>query len=99
MKNKNSPNYVHSDDISGWGETGVNDASTEKLQETEVLIVQSSKCVEKMDDAEGVVESLIVCTEGAGSGTGPCKVFLKVSWKKVQLFHSGGQWRTPHGGR
>ena len=79
---------VQFDIISGWGGTGVSDTSTEtgdyfsteKLQETEVPIVQSSKCVEKMDDAEGVVESLIVCTEGAGAGKGPCKVFLKVSW-------------------
>ena len=81
VKNKNGPNYVQSDHISGWGETGVNDASTEKLQETEVLIVQSSKCVEKIADAEGVDESLIVCTEGAGTRTGPCPVFLKISWK------------------
>ena len=88
VKNKNGPNYVQSDHISGWGETGVNDASTgtqetstEKLQETEVPIVPSSKCVQKMADAEGVDESLIVCTEGAGTRTGPCPVFLKISWK------------------
>ena len=88
VKNKNGPNYVQSDHISGWGETGVNDASTgtqetstEKLQETEVPIVRSSKCVEKMaeDDAKDVDESLIVCAGGAGKG--PCKVFLTIFWK------------------
>ena len=81
MRKKNSSNLVQSNIISGWGETGVNDTSTEKLQETEVPIVPSSKCVEKMADAEGVDESLIVCTEGAGTETGPCAVFFKISWK------------------
>ena len=67
---------VQSDLISGWGETGTQDFSTDKLQETEVPIVPSSKCVERMADAEDVVESLIVCTEGAGTETGPCKVIV-----------------------
>ena len=81
VKNKNGPNYVQSDHISGWGETGVNDTSTEKLQETEVPIVRSSKCVKKMAeaDAEDADESLIVCAGGAGKG--PCKVFLTIFWK------------------
>ena len=88
VRKKNSSNLVQSNIISGWGETGVNDASTgtqytstEKLQETEVPIVQSSKCVEKMAeaDAEDVDESLIVCAGGAGKGL--CKVFLTIFWK------------------
>ena len=98
---------VQFDIISGWGGTGVSDTSTEtgdyfsteKLHETVVPIVPSSKCVERMADAEDVDESLIVCTEGAGTGRGPCLVFVAVSWKDNLLFHSGGQWRAPYSSR
>ena len=56
--------------LSGWGATGVQETSTDKLQETVLPIVESSNCV---DQTEGVNEDLIVCAGGAGSG-GPCKV-------------------------
>ena len=52
--------------ISGWGDTGVQETSTDKLQETVVPIVESSNC------GEGVDEDLIVCAGGVG--VGPCKV-------------------------
>ena len=57
--------------IPGWGdtglqETGLYETSTDKLQETEVPIVETSKCGEDVD------EDLIVCA--GGNGTGPCKV-------------------------
>ena len=57
----------------GWGGTGVQDSSTDKLQETVVPIVQSSNCMERMNQTEGVNEDLIVCAGGTASG-GPCKV-------------------------
>ena len=63
--------------ISGWGDTGVQETSTDKLQETVVPIVQSSNCTERMNQAEDVNEDLIVCAGGAGSG-GPCKVNHKL---------------------
>ena len=60
--------------ISGWGDTGGNqETSTDKLQETEVPIVESSICTEKMNQTDGVDEDLIVCAGGRG-GAGPCKV-------------------------
>ena len=57
--------------IPGWGdtglqETGLYETSTDKLQETEVPIVETSKC------GEGVDGDLIICA--GGNGTGPCKV-------------------------
>ena len=57
--------------IPGWGdtglqETGLYEASTDKLQETEVPIVETSNCGEDVD------EDLIVCA--GGLGTGPCQV-------------------------
>ena len=61
----------HPVSISGWGDTGVRETSTDKLQETEVPIVQSSICTERMNQDWG--EELIVCAGGAESG-GPCKV-------------------------
>ena len=60
--------------ISGWGDTGVQDTATDKLQETVVPIVQSSICMAR---TEGVIEDLIVCAGGAESG-GPCKVNHKL---------------------
>ena len=46
--------------------------STEKLHETVVPIVESSNCLERMDEMEGVDENLIVCA--GGDAAGPCKV-------------------------
>ena len=62
----------------GWGDTGIQETSTDKLQETLVPIIQTSKCLEKMNQTEGphVDESRIVCTGDAGSG-GPCQVTHK----------------------
>ena len=57
--------------FSGWGDTGVQETSTDKLQETVIPIVQSSTCMEIMNQAEGA-ENLIVCAGGGRSG--PCKV-------------------------
>ena len=63
----------HPSFILGWGDTGVQETSTDKLQETVVPIVQSSNCIERMNQTEGVNEDLIVCAGDAQSG-GPCKV-------------------------
>ena len=52
--------------IPGWGDTGLQETSTDKLQETEVPIVETSNCGEDVD------EDLIVCAGGLGSG--PCQV-------------------------
>ena len=52
--------------IPGWGDTGLQETSTDKLQETEVPIVETSNCGEDVD------EDLIVCA--GGLGTGPCQV-------------------------
>ena len=57
----------------GWGDTGLEETSTDKLQETVVPIVQSSECTMRMNQTEGVNEDLIVCAGGDESG-GPCKV-------------------------
>ena len=59
--------------ISGWGDTGFQEYSTDKLQETVIPIVQSSNCALRIKQDEGVKEDLIVCAGGAESG-GPCKV-------------------------
>ena len=62
-----SPSYA------GWGDKGGNqEISTDKLQEAEVPIIQSSICLEEMNRTEGLDEDLILCAGGAG--TGPCKV-------------------------
>ena len=58
--------------ITGWGNIGVHEISTDELQETEVPIVQSSNCMERMNQTEPVDKNLIVCAGGAGGG--PCKV-------------------------
>ena len=57
----------------GWGDTGLQETSTDKLQEAVVPIVQSSECTMRMNQTEGVNEDLILCAGGAESG-GPCKV-------------------------
>ena len=87
--------------ISGWGDTGVQETSTDKLQETVVPIVQSSNCTEKMDQAEGVTEDQIICAGGAGAG--PCKVSHQRQCHQFGImFIPGRQWRTTynseHGG-
>ena len=58
--------------VPGWGDTGVQDTSTDKLQETVVPIVDPSSCGEDVD------EDLIVCAGGLGVGKGPCKVSLQI---------------------
>ena len=59
--------------VSGWGDTGGSQAtSTDKLQESVVTIVESSICVERMNQAEDVDGNLILCS--ASEETGPCKV-------------------------
>ena len=59
--------------ISGWGNTGYQEFSTDKLQETVITIVPSSACKERMSQPELVDEDLIVCAGGDNEG-GPCKV-------------------------
>ena len=60
--------------ISGWGDTGAGETSTDKLQETVVPIVSTSNCFERMNQTENVDENLLVCA--GGEGAGPCKVSL-----------------------
>ena len=62
--------------VSGWGDTGIQETSTDRLQETVVPIVETSNCEERMNQAEGVDENLIVCAGGAKPG--PCKVRHKI---------------------
>ena len=82
--------------ILGWGDTGVTETSTDKLQETVVPIVLSSNCAARMKQDEGASEDLIVCAGGAESG-GPCKVNHK---PKVCIvlndLNLGRQWRSNH---
>ena len=52
--------------IPGWGDTGLQETSTDKLQETVVPIVETGKCGEDVDG------DLIICA--GGLDTGPCKV-------------------------
>ena len=86
----------HPSFFSGWGDTGVPETSTDKLQETVITIVQSSNCAERMNQNEGVNEDLIVCAGGAES-EGPCKVNHK---PKVCIdlndHNLGRQWRAAH---
>ena len=64
--------------LSGWGDTGVQKTSTDKLQKTQIPIVESSNCLKKKN-LKGD-KNLIVCAGGAKAG--PCKV----NWKpKVSL--------------
>ena len=58
--------------ILGWGDTGHQETSTDKLQATLVPIIRSSNCAERMNLADPLDENLIVCAGGTGSG--PCKV-------------------------
>ena len=58
--------------VSGWGDTGVQETSTEKLQESEVQIVPSDICTQKMKSTD-IDDNLVVCA--GGNKKGPCKVF------------------------
>ena len=58
--------------IPGWGATGVQETSTDKLKETVVPIVESSICKGRMKQPEDVNEDLIVCV--GDTAEGPCKV-------------------------
>ena len=64
------PGMIYS--LPGWGDTGVQETSTDKLQETEIPIVETRNCGEDVD------EDLIVCAGGLGVGKGPCKVSLQI---------------------
>ena len=77
--------------ISGWGDTGVQETSTDKLQETVVPIVQSSNCMERMNQTEGVDENLIVCAGGASKG--PCKVRYQTKISFHLLHYASPQGR------
>ena len=89
----------HPSFILGWGDTGVQETSTDKLQETVVPIVQSSNCAVRMKQDEGVKEDLIVCAGGAESG-GPCKVNHKPKDCIDLNDHDlGRQWWTTHNNR
>ena len=58
--------------ISGWGDTGAQETSTDELQKTVIPIVPSISCLERMSQTEKVDDNLIVCAGGAAKG--PCKV-------------------------
>ena len=80
----------------GWGDTGLQETSTDKLQEAVVPIVQSSECTMRMNQTEGVNEDLIVCAGGDESG-GPCKVNLKLTvCSFLNNLYLGRQWWATH---
>ena len=77
--------------ISGWGDTGVQETSTDKLQETVVPIVESSKCIERMNHTETVDEDLIVCVGDVA--VGPCKASHQAQCHLICIIsHTGRQW-------
>ena len=81
----------------GWGDTGVQETSTDKLQETVVPIVQTSNCTARMNQTDGVDENLIVCTGGAAQG--PCKVQYQNKMSYYLIYHDsslGRQWWATH---
>ena len=71
--------------VSGWGDTGVQETSTDKLQEIVVPIVQSSICIERMSQTVSVDEDLIVCAGGGGAG--PCKVSRQRHCHIMKWYH------------
>ena len=92
------PNPVFLLSIKGWGDTGVQETSTDKLQETVVPIVQSGNCTERMNQTEGVNEDQILCA--GGSGTGPCKVSCLTQCHQLGImFIPGRQWWTTNNSR
>ena len=88
----------HPNFILGWGHTGVQETSIDKLQEIVVPIVQTSNCTARMNQTEGVDENLIVCTGGAAKG--PCKVRQQTKMSFHLLYYDasslGRQWWTTH---
>ena len=91
------PNPVFLLSISGWGDTGVQETSTDKLQETVVPIVQSGNCTERMNQTEGVNEDLIVCAGGVAEG--PCKVSHQRQFDLIDfIFNLGRQWWATNNG-
>ena len=61
----------------GWGYS-FEGTSPDKLQEIVVPIVQTSYCLEGMNQTEGVDEHLIVCTGRGAMEGGPCQVVTKL---------------------
>ena len=79
--------------FSGWGDTGVGETSTDELQETALPIVQSSNCIQRMNETESVNGDLIVCAGGADEG--PCKVRWPLnSSQDLCVLNLGRQWRA-----
>ena len=79
--------------ISGWGNTGSGDFSTDKLQETALPIVSNNNCFERMNQTEDVDEDHLLCA--GREGVGPCKVNLKrKSHFNNNIFYPGRQWGT-----
>ena len=79
--------------FSGWGDTGDQETSTDKLQETVLPIVETSICIERINETESVDENLIVCAGGASKG--PCKVRhqTKISFHLLHYASpQGRQW-------
>ena len=75
--------------VSGWGDTGVQETSTDKLQESVVPIVESSNC------GDGLDEDVIVCAGGVG--VGPCKVSRQRQSHLIDIIlNLGRQWRATH---
>ena len=72
-----NPPDCYSVSITGWGDTGVEETSTDRLQEATVPIVPTNNCVERMklNPSKGVDETLILCVGSAEKG--PCKVDRK----------------------
>ena len=84
---------IHPSFILGWGHTGVQETSTDKLQEIVVPIVQPSNCTARLNQTEGVDENLIVCTGGADEG--PCKVRQQTKMSFHLMYDTlslGRQW-------
>ena len=57
--------------IYGWGDMGTEHTSTDVLQEALVPIIDNSRCLERMNQTEGAIGSLLLCA--GGSTAGPCK--------------------------
>ena len=74
--------------VLGWGSSGIDGTATDKLQETIVPIVESSKCIEIEEHTEGIVEDNLICA--GGNGSGPCKVrCLRHYFASIFFFSQG----------